>query len=112
VSQHSTSTETGAYGDHSQLGKADAHGHLEPTHGGSHAVAHVEREQPSDWGWNAEMGKWASRAGWITVLVIGALFFGITHYNRAGFLAQAIAIGVLVVMLLWDRNRKRTSWRD
>jgi hypothetical protein len=92
VSDHSTSTGT------------DGHDSA-----GSHAV---EREKPSDWGWNAEFGPWASRAGWIVVFFMGTLFIGITHYNRAGFLAQALVIVGLVTVLLWDRNRKRTSWRD
>lgn len=95
MSEHSTSSETGAHGAHSEL---DTHA--------------APREQPSDWGWNAEFGPWASRAGWIVVFLIGTLFIGITHYNRAGFLAQALVILGLVTILLWDRNRKRTSWRD
>lgn len=105
MSEHSSGTEPGAYGDHSQIGRADAHGHLEPS-------GHGEHEKPSDWGWNAEFGPWASRAGWAVVVLIGLMFLGITHYNRAGFLAQLLVIAGLVALLLWDRNRKRTSWRD
>jgi len=95
VSDHSTTSEHGAHA-------ADGHGDAQA----------VEHEKPSDWGWNAEFGVWASRAGWIVVILIGLMFVGITHYNRAGFLAQLLVIIGLVTALLWDRSRKRTAWRD
>ena len=103
MSEHSSESGHGTH-------VADAHADAHADHGT--ATSHAPREQPSDWGWNAEFGKWASRAGWIVVVLIGLMFVGITHYNRAGFLAQLIVVGVLVTILLWDRHRKRTSWRD
>lgn len=100
MSEHSTESGHGTH-------VADAHTADHGTEGN-----HAPHEQPSDWGWNAEFGRWASRAGWVVVFLIGLMFLGITHYNRAGFLAQLLVMLGLIAVLLWDRNRKRTSWRD
>ena len=35
-----------------------------------------------------------------------------THYNGAGAFALIGTAALLVVGLLWDFNRRRTSWRD
>jgi hypothetical protein len=88
---------------HAEVEAHGAHGEVE-----AHGAAH---EQPSDWGWNGEWGKWASRGGWIVVVILCVMFAGVTHYNRAGFLAQLLVILGLVAVLVWDRRRKRTSWR-
>jgi hypothetical protein len=98
--------------EHSTAGGHEAH--VADAHSGDHdsAASHPRHEQPSDWGWNGEFGPWASRAGWAVVVIIGLLFLGVTHYNGAGFLAQLLVMAGLVAALLWDRNRKRTSWRD
>jgi len=94
----------GAHAEHSA--------ELEHAAGGHGELAHVEHEKPSDWGWNGEWGKWASRGGWIVVVILCLMFPGVTHYNKAGFLAQLLIILGLVAILLWDRQRKRTSWRS
>jgi hypothetical protein len=109
-----TTSDLAGHGDVEHTAPGDAHGAVE--HGAvSHgAVDHadLDHEQPSDWGWNAEMGNWASRAGWIVVVILCLMFAGVTHYNKAGFLAQLLAILGLIAVLIWDRQRKRTSWRD
>lgn len=100
----------GAHGAQAAHGEVAHAAHGEAAHG---EVAHapVEHEQPSDWGWNGEWGKWASRGGWIVVVILLLMFAGVTHYNKAGFLAQTLVILGLVAILVWDRARKRTSWR-
>jgi hypothetical protein len=68
-------------------------------------------EQPSDWGWHADFGRPARIAGWITVIAL-LLMITSTHYNGAGAFALIFTAVVLTVGLLWDINRRRTSWRD
>ena len=107
------SSETTASTDHSGALEHDGHDSPGVGHGDvAHGHGDIDHEQPSDWGWNAEMGNWASRAGWIVVVILLLMFAGVTHYNLAGFLAQLLVIIGLVVILLWDRARKRTAWRD
>ena len=88
------------------------HGDLVPV--GAHgAVEHHEVDHSGDperWGLHMEFGRTARRAGWIVVVLLLLLIF-VTHYNDAGQLALILIAGVLVVMLLWDRQRRRNSWR-
>jgi hypothetical protein len=35
-----------------------------------------------------------------------------THYNGTGTVALSITAGLLVIALVWDIHRRRTSWRD
>jgi hypothetical protein len=107
-----TTSDVAGHGDLEHTAPGDAHGAVE--HGTADHADHadLDHEQPSDWGWNAEMGNWASRAGWIVVVILCLMFAGVTHYNKAGFLAQILVILGLIAVLLWDRQRKRTSWRD
>jgi len=68
-------------------------------------------EHPSDWGWHGEWGRWARISGWFVVFLL-LLSTTATHYNGAGALALiATAVG-LAIMLVWDINRRRTSWRQ
>lgn len=72
--------------------------------------APVEHERPEDWGWHADLGRLARIAGWISVLVV---LSGLTvpHYNNAGTAAILITAGLMVLALLWDARKRRTSWR-
>jgi hypothetical protein len=72
---------------------------------------HHAPEDPSVWGWHADFGKPARFAGWVTVVIL-VLMVTATHYNGAGTVALLFFAGLLVVGLLWDINRRRTSWRD
>jgi hypothetical protein len=68
-------------------------------------------EHPSDWGWHGEWGRWARISGWFVVFLL-VLSTTATHYNGAGALALiATAVG-LAIVLVWDINRRRTSWRQ
>jgi hypothetical protein len=73
------------------------------------ATAHPH-EQPSDWGWTADFGRPARIAGWISVVGL-ILMVTSTHYNGAGAASLLITAGLLVLGLLWDMKRRRTSWR-
>jgi Protein of unknown function (DUF2631) len=76
----------------------------------AHSTGH-RHERPGDWGWHAELGGTARIAGIISMIVLASLVLS-SHGSRwelvwlAGF-AVSIAIA-----LLWDRNRRRNSWRS
>jgi hypothetical protein len=46
------------------------------------------------------------------VVVILVLMSTATHYNGTGTLSLIAVAAGLVVALLWDINRRRTSWRN
>ena len=69
-----------------------------------------QHEDPSVWGWHGEFGRGARAAGWV-VAVILLLMITATHYNGQGTLFLAIGAGILVVMLIWDRQRRKNAWR-
>jgi len=67
-------------------------------------------DHPSDWGWHAEWGRAARVAGWVVVLILLVMITA-THYNGTGTLSLIAMAAALVAALLWDINRRRTSWR-
>ena len=68
-------------------------------------------EHPEDWGWHGEWGRAARVGGWV-VAVILLLMMLPSHYNKQGTLFLGLGAGLLVVMLLWDRQRRKNSWRQ
>ncbi len=80
-------------------------GHVAPD---SHPVEH---ERPEDWGWHGETGRWGRIGGWITVVVMLTYLIG----NHEGRTEDAYVVGtalVLVIILLWDRARRKNAWRS
>lgn len=71
---------------------------------------HGDHEQPSDWGWHGEFGKWARVAGWIVMLILLVMCTA-TMYNHSGPMWLIIIAAGLFVMLLWDIQRRKYSWR-
>lgn len=67
-------------------------------------------EHPHDWGWHGEWGVGARVAGWVVAIIL-LLMVTATHYNRAGLVYLFIGAALLVVVLIWDRNRRKTKWR-
>ena len=68
-------------------------------------------EQPSDWGWHGSWGKWARIGGWVSVVVL-LLNQLAWHYNNAQDPWIYGVAGVLVLILLHDRYRRKNAWRD
>lgn len=67
-------------------------------------------EHPTDWGWHGEWGRAARIAG-ILVGIALLLMITATQYNFSGSAwLIGIAIGVLV-LLIWDAQRRRHGWR-
>jgi Protein of unknown function (DUF2631) len=67
-------------------------------------------EHPSDWGWHGEWGKSARVAGWVVVVIL-LLMMTTTHYNGSGLFWLGLFAAGIVLALLWDMQRRRTSWR-
>jgi hypothetical protein len=83
-------------GDHSELVPASS-GH--------------RHERPEDWGWHADLGGMARIGGVVTAISL-ALMITATHYNHAGTLALVLCLAAVLGGLLWDFQRRRTSWRQ
>lgn len=68
-------------------------------------------EHPSDWGWHGEWGRAARVSGWICVIILLVMITA-THYNGAGAVGLISCAAGLVIILVWDIHRRRTSWRS
>jgi hypothetical protein len=73
--------------------------------------AHHPDEHPTDWGWHGEWGRTARAGGWIVVAILLVMITA-THYNAQGTLFLCLFAGALVVALIWDRQRRKNSWRS
>lgn len=82
--------------------------HSEPTER-SMELDH-RHEEPSDWGWHAEFGKWTDVAGWVTVVIL-LLMITTTHYNGQGDLFLSLTAGLIAVGLVIRRYQRRNAWR-
>jgi hypothetical protein len=71
---------------------------------------HHPNEHPSQWGWHGEWGRAARIAGWVVVVILLVMITA-THYNGTGTLSLILFAAFLIIALLWDINRRRTSWR-
>jgi hypothetical protein len=67
--------------------------------------------RPEDWGWHAEWGRASRVGGWISIGIL-LLLITTTHYNGQGTAFLILFAAVLFVLLLRDRNRRKTSWRQ
>ncbi|MGY1719359.1 MULTISPECIES: DUF2631 domain-containing protein [unclassified Blastococcus] len=70
----------------------------------------VEHEQPEDWGWHGETGKWGQIGGWIATAVILLYLVG-NHEGRVEDLWLIGLAAVMATVLIWDIRRKKTAWR-
>ena len=77
------------------------------------AVSAVDpADEPSaEWGWHGEFPKVTRATGWISVAVLLVFLIG-NHRGRVEDLWLVGMALVLVVILLRDAARRRTSWRQ
>ena len=62
------------------------------------------------WGWHGTWGGAARVGGWIVAAILLVMITA-THYNESGT-AWLIGIAVaLIVILLWDIQRRKNAWR-
>jgi hypothetical protein len=67
-------------------------------------------EHPEQWGWHGEWGRAARIAGWV-IAILMLVMLTATHYNEAGTpWLLGIAVG-LIIVLLWDIQRRKNAWR-
>ena len=84
--------------------RADA-SHADAGHPSTH-----RHEPPEDWGWHHSWGKWSRIAGWVSVVVL--LLTNVTTYYNTSQAPWLYGIaGLMVLMLLWDRSRRKNAWR-
>ncbi len=75
------------------------------------ANAHSDQhEKPSDWGWHGEFGRSARVAGWVVLLILLVMMTA-TMYNHSGSMWLIISAATLLVILLWDVQRRKHSWK-
>jgi hypothetical protein len=76
------------------------------------AGAHpVEHEEPADWGWHGETGKWGRRGGWLMVIIILAYLVG-NHEGRIEDIWVVASAVLLAVILIRDSLRRKNAWRS
>jgi Protein of unknown function (DUF2631) len=67
-------------------------------------------EPSAEWGWHGEAPRLVRGAGWVSVAILLVFLIG----NHRGHVEDLWLIGmtvILVVILLRDAVRRRTSWR-
>jgi hypothetical protein len=83
-------------------------------HDTSHAEPGAEphrHERPEDWGWHHSFGKWGRLAGVLSAISL-CLLNVTTYYNTAQAPWLYGTVAVIVLMLLWDRHRRKNAWRN
>lgn len=71
----------------------------------------VRHEQPADWGWHAEFGKWARIGGWVSAAAL-ILFNFTTRYSRTEAIwLWGFAVSIVALLIL-DAYRRRNAWRS
>jgi hypothetical protein len=96
---HSVSKQAAAIHDTHGHAPADAH------------ADHAEHERPEDWGWHGETGKWGRAGAWFATIFLVLYMVGNEPLIGPGHVAVIGFAVVLVLILLWDRHRRKNAWR-
>ncbi len=67
-------------------------------------------EHPTDWGWHGEWGRASRVAGWVVAAIL-LLMITATHYNGMGTVWLVGIAVALVIMEIWDIQRRKRTWR-
>jgi Protein of unknown function (DUF2631) len=73
------------------------------------AGEHLDR--PEAWGWHGETGKLGRAGAWVTVVVLVLFTIGNEPFGAPGTIAALGFAALLVIVLLWDRHRRKNAWR-
>jgi hypothetical protein len=76
-----------------------------------HDTSGRRHEQPDDWGWHGEFGKWARVGGWLSAALLVLLNFT-TRYSRVEMIWLDGFAVLLVLMLVLDWRRRKNAWRS
>ncbi len=71
----------------------------------------VVHEEPADWGWHGETGKWGRRGAWFAVVAVLSYLIG-NHEGRVEDLWVLGIAALLITVLVWDIVRRRNAWRS
>lgn len=88
-----------------------AHPVRQDEHSGQVEHSGHRHERPEDWGWHAEAGGW-SRGFAIAVGIIMILMFTTTHERHIAQIWLAGITALILVVLFWDRRRRKNAWRE
>jgi Protein of unknown function (DUF2631) len=80
-------------------------------HAAEHETPGHRHEQPEDWGWHGEFGKWARVGGWVSAALLVGLNFT-TRYSRVEVIWLDGFAALLVLMLGLDWYRRKNAWRS
>jgi hypothetical protein len=67
-------------------------------------------DDPEDWGWHGEFGRSARIAGWVVAAIL-AVMCTATHYNHSGAFWLLFFTAGLILVLVWDVQRRKNAWR-
>jgi hypothetical protein len=72
--------------------------------------APIEHEQPEEWGWHGEMGKWGRRLVILPIIALIAYQFG-NHRGHVETVWLGAITLLLIIMVLADARRRKNAWR-
>lgn len=72
---------------------------------------HGPDERPEDWGWHGETGKFGRIGAWAATLFLLLFLVGNEPLVGPGHVAVIGFVVVMVVIMLWDRSRRKNAWR-
>ena len=106
------STEVEVRDEHGVARRPDEHGVARQDRD-EHGVTHHRdpyAEPSADWGWHGTFPKTARIGGWVIAVILLLMLIG----NHTGRVEDLWLIGTalfVIIVLLWDQAKRRTSWR-
>ena len=76
-----------------------------------HDGGQSDHERPEDWGWHGQTGTWGRVGAWFSLIFLLLYLAGNEPLIGPGHVAVLIIAGVMLIVLLWDRNRRKNAWR-
>jgi len=76
-----------------------------------HGEPEHRHEQPADWGWHGEFGKWARVGGVVCIGLLILLNFTTRYSGTEMIWVDGFAV-LLAIMLGMDYYRRKNAWRS
>ena len=74
------------------------------------SVVDPHDEPSAEWGWHGTFPKATRIAGWLTAIAMLLMLIG-NHRGRIEDIYLVATAVAIILALIWDRIRSRTSWR-